>query len=239
MKKIQKLKFFERDLKVLLIFLSGDLFYFFLYLAHKAARLLDIGVAIRNPAFELTRDLGVPESYQYVKEFWIVILFAWFIYKSKNYSFFSWMFLYFYLLFDDMLRIHEELSTFIFARFGIVAEDILFTGFRYQDIGELAISLAFGIFFLLLIIFAYKRENLDNRNIYKTLTTLLFALLFFGIGIDMADQLISNTGSKLLIILVDILEDGGEMLVMSLTCWYVYTLTSAISLKFNTAEQEN
>ncbi len=230
MKSLEKLKFFERDLKVLLIFLSGDLFYFFLYVAHKAARLFDVGIAIRNPAFELTRDLGVPESYQYVKEFWIVILFAWFIYKSKNYSFSSWMFLYLYLLFDDMLRIHEELSTFIFARLGINSEDIPFNGFRYQDIGELGISLTFGIFFLLLISFAYKRESVDNRTIYKTLTTLLFALLFFGIGIDMADQLISNTGSKLLIIFVDILEDGGEMLAMSFTCWYVYTLTGPISL---------
>lgn len=234
MKYLKKINFNGQDLKILIILLCGDLFYFFLYLAHKAAGLFDIDIAIRNPAFELNRDLGVPESYQYVKEFWIVILLAWFIYKIKNYSFSGWMFLYLYLLFDDMLRLHEELSTFFFARLGIVSEDIVYKGFRYQDIGELGISLTFGIFFVLLISFAYKGENSENRNIYKTLTTLLFSLLFFGIGIDMAAQLIPNTANKLLIIFVKILEEGGEMLVMSFTCWYVYTLTGAISLNKQT-----
>ena len=228
MKYLKKFNFRDQDTKFLFILLSGDLFYFLLFLTSKAARFLDIGTSIRSPAFELTRDLGLPESYQYVKEFWIVILLFWFIYKTKTYQFVSWAFLYAYLLADDMLKIHEDMSSYLITKLGFISEQRLFQEFRYQDIGEFSISSLAGIFFLIIILFSYYKANQEQRKIFRQMTGLFLALVFFGVFIDMIDQLIPSTAPKLEVFLVDTIEDGGEMLVMSITCWYVYTLIDPI-----------
>ncbi|HNN12177.1 MAG TPA: hypothetical protein PKL78_01375 [Anaerolineales bacterium] len=222
---LKKLKLPDQSLKFLALLLSADLFFVFFYMVSKIARFLDLGTTIRLETFNLTMDLGLSESFQYVKEFWIVILFIWLMYKNRNFLFTGWVFLYIYLLFDDMFGFHEGLAAFFIAKSGIEPEKILFNNVRYQDFGEIGISLLFGVILLSIIAFTYFKGNAVVRDIFHHLIGLLFLLVFFGVVADFIDRLFSPEAQKMMVMFTDVLEDGGEMIAMSLMCWYVSTLS--------------
>jgi|GEM_PF-3762831 len=82
MNVIKKINLPKKALKILVILLSADIFFVLLHLTHKVARLLDMFTTIRKDVFNISMDLGLAESFQYVKEYWIIILFAWLIFST-------------------------------------------------------------------------------------------------------------------------------------------------------------
>ena len=224
MNLIHKITLPKQATGLLLLLLSADVFYIILHLISKAARFFDLGSTIRKETFMLTKDLGLAESFQYVKEFWNVLLLAWLIYKNRNLNLLGWVLLYAFLLSDDMFSFHEGLAGSALGLLGLSAERILFLDVRYQDLGELGVALLFGLIFLTPIGVAYLRGNPETRRTFHTLTGCLLLLLLFGIVGDFFDRFFPPDIYKFMFELSDILEDGGEMVAMSITCWYVYTL---------------
>lgn len=211
MNLIKKLKLPNRGINILILLLSADLFYILMYVISKIARALDIGDIIRDDAFNLAKDLGISESFQYVQEFWIIALFAWLIYKNKNYSYIGWMLLYIYLLFDDMLSFHERLGYLVIGQLGI-----------FKQIG---VDALIGILFLSIIAISYFRGSAEVRTTFHYLTGGLLLLVFFGVGVDFFSDLFFPVEThKALLLFTNIFEDGDEMIAMSLMCWYVFTL---------------
>jgi len=93
---------------------------------------------------------------------------------------------------------------------------------RAHDFGEMIVYITVGVFFLLVLLFSYSKSDLTARKISNNLLFLLAILTFFGFFIDMLSNIIcnlfkANSDSNLISIFSDILEDGGEMLVISLT----------------------
>lgn len=214
MNLIKKLKLPNQAIKILILLLSVDFFYILMYIISKVARALDIGVIIRDDAFNLSKDLGISESFQYAKEFWIILLFAWLIYKNRDFSYIGWSFLYIYLLLDDMLSIHERLGYLIIGNLGI-----------FRQIG---VNALIGVLFLSLIAISYLRGNTEIRTTFHYLIGGLLLLVFFGVGVDFVSDLFFPVEThKTLLLITNIFEDGGEMIAMSLMFWYVYTLTES------------
>lgn len=212
MNLIKKLNLPNQAIKILTLLLSADLFYILMYIISKVARVLDIGVIIRDDAFNLSKDLGISESFQYAKEFWIISLFAWLIYKNKNLLYIGWSLLYIYLLFDDMLSIHERLGYLIIGDLGI-----------FRQVG---VDALISVLFLSLIAISYFRGSIEIRTTFHYLIGGLLLLAFFGVGVDFFSDLFFPVEThKILLLITNIFEDGGEMIAMSMTCWYVYTLT--------------
>ncbi len=228
MNLIKKLNLPNQGIKFLLLLLSGDFFYILMQIASKVARYLNIGGVIRDEAFSISRDLGLAESYQYTKEFWIFILFIWLIYKKRNFAYAGWATLYLYLLFDDMLSIHERLSRFTFEKFGIYSDQILFLKVRYQDFGEIGITLLVGILFISSIMILYFRGDGDLRVTFRYLVGWLLLLVFFGSIIDFINRFFLLEDQNIPLLIASLLEDGGEMIAMSLMCWYLYAITEPV-----------
>ena len=209
-------------LPYLALLLSGDLFYLLLHLTHKTARLLDLFSTIRQDIFNLSLDLTLAESFQYVKEFWIVILLLWVMIRNRRPAYLGWVFLFTYLLFDDMLSFHEGLGTLALKTLGVQPFFELGGDLRYQDFGELGVSVFFGLIFLTLIALAYLRGGKKLRTSFHYLAGGLAVIVAFGVGFDFANRVFSEENSKILFELTRLMEDGGEMLGMSLTCWYAF-----------------
>jgi hypothetical protein len=222
---LKRFAFPKKSMHILVLLLSADLFFVLLHLAHKAARLLDMFSTIRNDVFNLYYDLTLAESFQYVKEYWIIILFAWLIIKKKDVFYTGWALLFTYLLFDDMLGFHGGLATFFLERFGIDSGHILFGEMRYQDFGELGVSLFFGILFLSLIAISYFRGGKEVRTIFHYLVGGLLLIVFFGVVNDFVNRIFNEDTNQIMFEISRLIEDGGEMLGMSVMCWYVFTLT--------------
>ncbi len=224
---LNKLNIPKQALKFLAILICADLFFIGLHLIYKVARLLDIGTTIRQDVFSIYYDLTLAESFQYVKEYWIIIIFAWLIIKKKDLFYIGWAALFTYLLFDDMLGFHEGLATFFLEKFGINSSHIIFGELRYQDFGELAVSLFFGALFLSIIAIAYLRNGKEVRIKFHYLVGGLLLIVFFGVVNDLANRVFAEDASQIMFEITRLIEDGGEMLGMSVMCWYVYTLTES------------
>jgi len=197
--------------KLLILLVLTDFFFIGLHILYTYTNILP------NRFFSVDMDMGYPEIFQYIKEYWIGLMLIWLAIKGRSFLFFGWALLFFFLLFDDSMMFHEQ-NGYILARHFDLQPTL---GFRAQDIGELGIMLVVGIFFLAVIGVSHYFSEQRIKEISKRLAILLAALMFFGIYFDAFHSLLIYTGAHKPLALI---EDGGEMVVMSLIAWYVFTI---------------
>lgn len=199
------------SLSLLLLLVAADLCFVGLELLHSW------GYA-NDPRFSLGAERGYAEVYQYVKFFWIVGILSWFTFKKREWLYLIAALLFFYFLLDDSLEIHETVGESMVDALGIQPA----FGLRGQDYGELGVSALVGMSFLVAGWFAYRHSGLLARRMGLYLLAGVFALALFGVGADMVHQLLGSRFSWTETALV-ILEDGGELIVVSAICWFVYS----------------
>jgi hypothetical protein len=209
-----------RSSQLLLLLLLADLFFIFFHILHLAPD--EWLPFFSNNAFAITEDLGIAEGFQYIQEYWVFLLLGFLALRKHKRELIGWSLLYGYFLCDDMFGIHERLGDFIAALIGSRFDSLLFAHLEMDDIGEVIGILGIGLLFALLLIPTFLRLKPEARPVFRTLTWLLAGLLFFGIGLDLLDRLVDSHAIQEMF---KLMEDGGEMLVMSVTCWYAYTLT--------------
>ena len=166
-----------------------------------------------SESFSITQEWGFGEMFQYAKELVIAIIFFVLFKKTRDQIFFVWGLFFAYLLLDDSLKIHETLGTI--AASNLVSQDPQIFNLRTQDFGELIVSSLVGSVFLGAFIKFFYRSKQTIKTVTYNLIMLVFLLLFCGIIIDMVHSALPNVMG------LNTLEDGGEMVVMSLICWYV------------------
>ena len=166
--------------------------------------------------FMVDYDGGYPEIFQYIKYISIIIAIIYILYQKKEYNYFSWLLLFTLLFFDDALSFHEQFGGFAAERFNYKP----MFGLRAQDLGELTYIALFGPLVLLALVLGYLNGNGKYKKTNLDLVLLFSLFLFFGIVIDMLHVLFGdNRYTKLIMVL---LEDGGEMLALSLLSWYFF-----------------
>ena len=171
-----------------------------------------------NILFLVDHDGGYSEYYQYLKEYWIAValLAVFWLTKEKVYA--VWGMLFLYLLLDDALQIHEAVGDAA-ARYW---SDSGALGLRIQDFGELAVSAAVGGIFALAVLYYYHQGGNEIRRVSQNLGLMLVALAFFGIAIDLLYAVYFEQIRGLAL-----LEDGGEMVIMSVLAYYALQLLRA------------
>ncbi len=175
---------------------------------------------LNNPLLSLEKDSGYPELYQYIKWFWIIILFIFISTKRRTVNYYVWGIFFTYLLLDDALEIHENVGS-------LIARNLNFTppfGLRLQDIGELAVAGTVGVVLCFFVLLAYLYGSKSFKKMSYDILLLILALAFFGVIIDtvhVISYLSNRIGWKVSAILA-VIEDGGEMFVASFILWYVF-----------------
>lgn len=92
---------------------------------------------------------------------------------------------------------------------------------RGQDFGELVVIGTVVLFFLGLITITYRFSDYTCRRVSKDLIMMLFALAFCGVILDLVHMVASSPELDPVLIL---LEDGGELVIMSFIACYVFSL---------------
>ncbi|HHL19449.1 MAG TPA: hypothetical protein ENJ33_06915 [Thiothrix sp.] len=169
-----------------------------------------------NPLLGINQDQGYAEIYMYIKELWIIILLILILIKTKTIGYSAWILLFLYILLDDSLEIHETLGGYIATQ--LEFQPLL--GLRSQDFGELSVSVLSGSILLGLLLIFYISSSNAYKHVSKNIFLLFLVLIFFGVFIDMLDQII-KLGWEVAYIFAAI-EDGGELIVMSLLLHYIY-----------------
>lgn len=150
----------------------------------------------------LSRDRGFPELFQYAKEAAIVALLGSLAVGGRSLIYGAWAALVVYLLLDDSLEIHETGGDAIAEGLGLGSV----AGIEAKDLGQIGVSAVAGLVLLTLIATAHRRDrSMQARELSWRLLVAIGLLAFFGIATDVIDA----------IDLFGIVEDGGEMVVVS------------------------
>ena len=200
--------------RLLFVLISTDLLFIALHIIYKTTEL------ISDSSFSLSRDRGYPEVFQYVKAYWIALLFLILAIKKQTFLYLAWSLLFVYLLLDDSMEIHETGGDSISKQ---LAFPSLFN-LRPEDLGELVISILASLFFLFLIAIAYRFSDSIARQASRYMIGMLFMLAFFGIIIDMLHIMSRSLSIEIVEDFIGMVEDGGEHLVMSVMAWFVFLL---------------
>ena len=175
-----------------------------------------------NHSFSIDLDRGYAEIFQYIKTYWIAILLVVLAVRLRSILYFIWSALFLYLLVDDFYQIHEEWWKIISNKLAFESRFNL----RAQDFGELAVSATVGFVFLICIGMAYYFGDRLSRQISKKLIVMLFGLALFGIIVDMLHIAMWNATLDPIFV---ILEDGGEMVMMSVIACFLYFIFDRFS----------
>ena len=171
-----------------------------------------------GPSFHLATERGFGEVVQYVKVYWIALSFLWLSIRTAERAYLVWPMIFGYLLVDDAFRVHEQAGHILARSLGSPAA----MGLGAQDIGELAVFALMGVTTLLLVSLAYLWGSATFRHSARRMGALLFLFGLFAGGVDMVHGLVSHI--PLYNTLLTVLEDGGELLVLSVICAYTLAL---------------
>jgi hypothetical protein len=168
----------------------------------------------RTP-WHVSQDNGYAEHWQYAKWVLLALMFSLMALGDFSAVYLGWAATFLYLLFDDSLEIHETVGLRLAERFGFPAA----FGLRPQDFGELVVTGIAASILLGLIAIAYLRTiRRDIRELTHGLVALLALLAVFGVGVDMIDIAIPWQPAR---VVLNLVEDGGEIIVVSLMVAYV------------------
>ena len=210
-KHIKAIATVDESHKLLALLLLADLAFISIHC------LFILGI-LSGPSYSIERDLGFAEIYQYIKEFWTIVLLLFLAIKERHFTYLLWSLLFVYLLLDDSFTIHEEYGLYLSNYFEFKPMFYL----RAIDFGELIVSFFSG--FVLLTSIGVSLLFTDNyvKQTSKHLFFLLIMLAFFGIFVDMLHQVLPWAKK-----IMGLIEDGGEMIVISITVWYTFGIETS------------
>lgn len=165
-----------------------------------------------NALFSVSTDLGYAEFFQYTKVFCIVVLLGVSFVHQKLFVYLAWALFWCYILFDDAFALHEKAGVWLLqAR--LVAS---------QQAGEVVVYGGMGGLLILLLVVAHVLADQTQRVVSRNLALLASLFLFFSVGIDVFNGVSVHFIPTLLHYGFELLEDGGEMLAMSVTFVWVF-----------------
>lgn len=176
---------------------------------------------LQDIGFSLDTDQGYGEVYQYFKWVGIVLMFV-ALYKNKRaFLYLHWLLLFVYLFLDDSLLIHETAGAWLANLLQLPALYSL----QGYDLGELIIAVFAGFFFLTTLFLAYPLSEPAARAVSQNLILMLAGLAFVGVVGDVLHAMAKNAW---LSAWLGVIEDGGELILVSLITWYLAKGTASI-----------
>lgn len=197
----------------LLLLVCGDLVCMAMHLGHLALP------AMRGAHYSIENDGGVAEYYQYLKQMWLALWLAIAFLNRRHLVLLAWSGFFGFLLLDDALQLHERAGVWLGRRLALPG----MAGLRPDDFGEMMVAATVGTALLGVLAMAWWRDREPTRRLSRGLLVLTAALGLCGVVFDTAHTIaffrVPDIADPLAM-----LEDGGEMLVVSVLAAYALDL---------------
>jgi hypothetical protein len=187
-------------LLLLLLFATADLFFVGLHTG------FELGFT-KDPVFSLEGDRTGGEFWQYVKEYWIVMVMVLLFRRTGQPMYAAWGAVFAYILADDALQIHEKMGVKIAQALGLPT----FGNMEGWAIGQILFAGGCAVVLLILMALLYQTASENARRMTLTLLLGLFLVAVFGVGCDALHALVPVDA-------LIVVEEGGELLIMSCVC---------------------
>jgi hypothetical protein len=162
--------------------------------------------------YSIENDQGYAEFYQAIKQGWLALLMLLYARRSANFRYLVWSAIFFYVLLDDFLMVHERVGEAIVNTWQF--EDQF--GLRGQDFGELLVIGLAGLVLLPLLARSLYSGNQRFRQDSLLLIAGFVIYAGFAIGVDIVHIFFLETS---LSSFFGLLEDGGELMVITFLLW--------------------
>ncbi len=169
----------------------------------------------------LRTENGWPEQFAYAKEAASAGLLLLLWRRTSSGVFAAWAAVFACALVDDRLQVHERAGGWL-ARQLSLPEGV--AGLRGQDLGELAVWGLLAVFPLVAVAVLHRRSPDPVRAASRGMAVVVAGYAFFGVVVD---QLHSMTLGGPLDRTLGILEDGGELVLLSVAVSYAGALLVA------------
>lgn len=176
---------------------------------------------LEDSRLSLGADRGYGEWYGYAKLIFCVVALVILTIRRAGPAYAAWALVLLIVLIDDSLLLHETFGGEIAKRLNLAPA----FGLRAQDLGELLAWAIVSLALLVVLVTMHRRSSLDVRRDSRGLAVLIVVLGFFGVAVDMLQ--IEATGAGWLSHLAGLVEDGGELVVISMLAAFVVGLMSA------------
>lgn len=196
-----------RVVAIVIILLSIDLLLI-------AADLLRHGGLLHDVRFAVTTERGYGEWFQYFQTAIVVALLVLAGARRKTAAAFAWAGLFAYLLLDDAFALHESVGVFAASVLPLPSIGSI----QPEQAGELLFYAAVGLLFVGALA-VFQRGDPASRALTVALAPAFAVLVFFGAVVDMIHSLIRDRAHRYA---AGVIEDGGELLAMSLLVAIAY-----------------
>ncbi|MEE8104190.1 MAG: hypothetical protein V3T86_01495 [Planctomycetota bacterium] len=206
--------------RLLAVFLTLDLVFMATTILHYLHYSHGLG-----PDFTGDKNWGVgfersyPELFNYAQVALLVGLLAFTWARSRSPAYLVAMLVFLIVLLDDSLSIHEIWGAWL-------VHEIKFGphfGLAAQEIGELMTWCGFGVLLVVPLVWASRRADRRSFAECGVLAGLFGVLLVFAIGVDFVGSTFGK-GTEFQSFLYPLIEDGGEMIVLSYTTAFALRL---------------
>jgi hypothetical protein len=200
--------------RLFILLVLTDLAFFAIHFGYAPEGLLD------DPRFRLDWDRGYAETFQYLKELWIVLLLLYLALRDRALLYFGFAGFFAYLGLDDLWRIHERLGGSVL---GARLPDLTLFGrlFSGYNLGQTLYAVVVGLAVFALVMLVYRRARPSVQRTARTLLLLLVALAYFGIVFDILNALVLGGAFETFFIFA---EEAGEHLIMTTIFGYLFVL---------------
>jgi len=171
--------------------------------------------------FSIESHNGLASIYQYIKQIWLAGCLALAFVQTRSKVFAGWTLLFAFLLLDDALELHERIGVILATALNFPA----LLGLRPEDLGEISVAAAIGCMALAMVAITFRHGGSAARELSADLMCLLAALALFGVFFDMLHT-ITYFKAPSVADFFALIEDGGEMVVVSMITAYTFDLTS-------------
>ena len=204
--------------KILAFFVMVDLAFIGLFVARDFLLDTPYGGFLRSEMWTIEEDRGYPEIYQYIKILLTVVLFCLIYFRRQNIAYLTWLPILLFVLFDDALQLHETFGTFLLTNFELPTV-LGVSGVLYA---EALLWLAVGLPLVGVVAYGYLR-NPSTRTLSRRMASIFLGLALFAGVLDGLHTFVERSGytSGYARGVTATIEDGGEMLVLSVMVTYV------------------
>jgi hypothetical protein len=210
--------------RLLVLLLATDVIFMLLHILHKGTPWLG------NSQFAIDQERSYSEFFQYTKT-GLLAGFMMVLSKTRSRLFWVWAGIFLFILADDSLALHEWAGEQLSAW----GEFVRVVGLRSVDFGELLFLVTMAIIFFLSLLSAHRRcRDLTAKPVSRQIFACVAVLGIFGTVVDMLHVMVAQTAPRFINGCFTLLEDGGELMVMSFILAFVWRLVSEPGFRLKT-----
>lgn len=208
------------SMRLLVPLLLVDLAFVVVSVVHEAR----FGIDLQDPSpWALEADGGYSETWGYVLQAALAVSLVVLAVLSRRPVWVGWAALFAAALADDKLRLHENKGAWLADRLGerLWFPPDGFLGLRANDLGEILVWGLLSVVPLAVVVLCLRTSDRRTRRANLGVAVLVAAYVFFGGVVDQLHVLVLDTPLEGV---MGTVEDGGELVVLSVTVTFVVGL---------------